>query len=86
MRGSMAGLLNLVLHKVLQGSKFHLTASTSVYIILICNKPDVKETGGNQASASFPSRLRQEIPKDGIRTRAGMPAQPGAAENTLENT
>lgn len=66
MRGPMAGLLNLVLDKVLQGSEFHLAAATSVHIILICNKPDVKELGAIRASStSFPSRLRQEISKDG---------------------
>lgn len=63
----MAGLLNLVLDKVLQGSEFHLAAATSVHIILICNKPMSKGLGTIRPLYSFPSRLRQEIPKDGLK-------------------
>lgn len=50
----MAGLLNLVLDKVLQGSEFHLAAATSVHIILICNKPHVKGTEGSQGLIQLP--------------------------------
>lgn len=65
--GPMAGLLNLVLDKVLQGSEFHLAASTSVHVILICNKPEVRGLGPVRASSSFPSRLSRERAKDGLK-------------------
>lgn len=80
----MAGLLNLVLDKVLQGSEFQLAAATSVHVILICNEPHVRGTGGNQGLIQLPSRLRQEIPKDGTKTRADLSTHPRAAEDILD--
>lgn len=84
MRGPVAGLLNLVLDKVFQGSEFHLAAATSMHIILICNKTHyVKGTGGNQGLIQLPF-MAETIPKDGTKTRASMPAHLGAAEDILE--
>lgn len=80
----MAGLLDLVLDKVLQGSKFHLAAATSVHIILICNKTDVKGPRGNQALIQLPFKAETRDTQGWPSTRVGMPAYPGAGGNTLE--
>lgn len=84
LRGPVAGLLNLVLDKVLQGSELHLAAAASVHVILICNESHVRGTGGSQGLIPRPSRLRQEIPKDGTKTRADLSTDPKAAEDILE--
>jgi hypothetical protein len=80
----MAGLLNLVLDKVLQGSEFHLAAATSVHIVLICNKPYVKGTVGNQVVIQLPFKAETGDTQGWPQTRVGMPAHPGATGNTLE--
>lgn len=46
LRRPLAGLLELVLNEVLQGSELCLAAAASVHVVLICKEPTVRGTGG----------------------------------------
>lgn len=64
----MAGLLNLVLNKILQGGELRLAAAASVHIVLICNEPAVSrawEGGGwaARAPSGFSSSPRTDSPR-----------------------
>jgi hypothetical protein len=86
---SLASLLNFVLNKILQGSELRLAATTSVHIILICNKPTVRRAGSggnNQGPNQFALQPQTRINQGWHQNQVSAPALDlqEAAENTFQ--